>query len=76
MAAVTRMPCSAVPGFVCGSGLHKASSQKTDITGAQVFARDHGRADEDKDERYLRDTDAVAVVVHRTGTECRVYIHA
>jgi hypothetical protein len=76
MGAVLRMPCSALPGFVSGSGLRRASSQEMDIAGVQVFARDHGWTDDDKDERYLRNRDALAVVTHRTGTECKVYVHA
>ncbi|MER5182770.1 hypothetical protein ABT009_31205 [Streptomyces sp. NPDC002896] len=76
MAAVLRMPCSALPGFVSGSGLRKASSREGAIAGAQVFARDHGWTDDDEDPRYLRDRDRpVGVVTHRTGTECKVYLH-
>ncbi|MGW3242642.1 hypothetical protein [Streptomyces sp. NPDC001070] len=43
-------------------------------TGEHVFLR--GWTDDDKDERYLRDRDAMAVVTHRTGTECKVYVNA
>ncbi|MFJ5901158.1 hypothetical protein ACIQFZ_38495 [Streptomyces sp. NPDC093064] len=38
-------------------------------------ARDHGWTDDDEDPRYLRDRDQVGVVTHRTGTECKVYLH-
>ncbi|MFI2304513.1 hypothetical protein ACH5AL_37680 [Actinacidiphila glaucinigra] len=76
MAAVLRMPCSALPSFVSGSGLRRASSREIDIAGVEVFAQGHGWTDDDRDERYLRDKDAMAVVTHRTGTECKVYVHA
>jgi len=76
MAAVLRMPCSAVPGCASGSGLRNASSRGGVIAGVQIFARDHGWTDGDEDERYLRDGDApVGVPTHRTGTECKMYVH-
>ncbi|MEV5086297.1 hypothetical protein AB0K74_49215 [Streptomyces sp. NPDC056159] len=75
MAAVLRMPCSAVPDFASDSGLRRASSQEGEIVGVEVFAREHGWTDDDEDPRYLRDRDQVGVVTHRTGTECKVYLH-
>jgi hypothetical protein len=79
MAAVLRMPCSAVPGFVSRSGLHKASPGDGALTGVEVFATDHGWIDDDKDTRYSRDEEgtvqAVGVVIHRAGTECTTYLH-
>ncbi|MEV0177967.1 hypothetical protein AB0I54_01485 [Streptomyces sp. NPDC050625] len=76
MAAVLWMPCPAVSGFVSGSGLRNASSRDGAIAGVQAFARDHGWTDGDEDERYLRDGDEpVGVLTHRTGTECKVYVH-
>ncbi|MGW2770599.1 hypothetical protein [Streptomyces sp. NPDC001275] len=65
----------AAPDFASGSGLRRASSQEGAIVGVEVFARDHGWTDDDEDPRYLRDRDQVGVVTHRTGTECKVYLH-
>ncbi|MFD5572723.1 hypothetical protein [Streptomyces cadmiisoli] len=76
MAAVLRMPCSAVPGFLSGSGLRKASSREGAIAGVQVFAKDHSWTDDDENERYLRNRDRpVGVVTYRTETESKVYLH-
>ena len=76
MAAVLLMPCSAVPGFISGSGLRRASSREGAIASVRVFARDHGWTDLDEDPLYLRDRDQTGVVVHRTGPECKVYLDA
>ncbi|MGV9254238.1 hypothetical protein [Streptomyces sp. NPDC003697] len=75
MAAVLRMPCSAVPGFVSGSGLRPASSVEGGVAGVRVFATDHGRAGDEADPLYLRDRDHAGVITHRTGTECTVHLH-
>lgn len=75
MAAVLRMPCSAVPDFVSGSGLRPASSVEGGVVGVEVFAKDHGWAGDEADPRYLRDRDHAGVITHRTGTECAVYLH-
>ncbi|MFF3871370.1 hypothetical protein [Streptomyces sp. NPDC001978] len=77
MAAVLRMPCSAVSRFVSGSGLGKASSHDEAIASVQVFARSHGWSADAKDDRYLRTGDGgevLSVLVHRTGTECTAYL--
>lgn len=81
MAAVLLMPCSAVPGFVSGNGLRKTSSADGAIAGVDVFASLHGwsKARDNGGDRYLRDlggTKYLGVLVHRTGTRCRVYLDA
>ncbi|MFC8389977.1 hypothetical protein [Streptomyces sp. NPDC057238] len=75
LAAVPRMPCSAVPDFVSGSGLRPASPDEGGVSGVRVFAKDHGWAGDEPDPRYLRDRGHAGVISHRTGTECAVYPH-
>ncbi|MEW2076090.1 hypothetical protein AB0941_21025 [Streptomyces sp. NPDC013433] len=75
MAAVLRMPCSALPDFVSGSGLRPASSAEGGVTGVRVFAEDHGWAGDESDPLYLRDRDHAGVITHRTGPERTVYLH-
>jgi hypothetical protein len=81
MAAVLRMPCSAVPGFVSGNRFRKSSSADGAIAGVDVFAGLHGWSKEkdNADDRYLRSlggTKYLGVIVHRTGTGCTVYLDA
>ncbi|MFF4573506.1 hypothetical protein [Streptomyces sp. NPDC001410] len=77
MAAVLRMPCSAVTGFMAGDGFRKTTSVDQDVVAAEVFAKDHGWSDSDTDDRYVRSeggSGPIGVVVHRSGTECKVYL--
>ncbi|MEW2626297.1 hypothetical protein [Streptomyces sp. NPDC048106] len=76
MAAVLRMPCSAMPGFVSGSKLRTTSFMDGATVSGRVFVGEHGWATNGKDEFYVRDSDGVSVVTHQTGTECRVYVDA
>lgn len=75
MAAVLRMPCTAVEDFVTGSGMRPASSAEGGMAGVEVFAEGHGWRDDDTDPRFLRDSDHAGAVVHRTGPHCTVYLH-
>jgi hypothetical protein len=75
MAAVLRMPCTAVQDFVSGSGMRPASSIESGTTAVEVFAEGRGWTDDDTDPRYLRDSDHAGAVVDRAGPQCTVYVH-
>jgi hypothetical protein len=77
MAAVLRMPCSALPGFVAGNAFRKTTPVDQYTVATEVFAQGHGWPENDTDARYVRKgAGAVTgLVVHASGTRCEVYLH-
>ncbi|CAL9345028.1 hypothetical protein [Streptomyces sp. enrichment culture] len=75
MAAVLRMPCTAVEDFAAGSGMRPASPGEPGTTAVEVFAEGRGWTGGDTDPRWLRDSDHAGAVAQGTGPRCTVYLH-
>lgn len=79
MAAVFRMPCASVSGFVSENALRSTSSADGGMAAVEVFAGEHGwsKVKDNADVRYFRSdsmSNYAGLIVHRVGARCTVYL--